>query len=46
MPTTGVQWAMFLFFATGAMGGIVYLVQQVTELVGAAVSARARSRME
>ena len=46
MPANEVQWAMFLFFAVGALGGIVYLLQQVLELITAVQVARAKSRLK
>jgi hypothetical protein len=38
MPANEIQWLMFLFFAVGALGGCIYLVQLVAD------AARALSR--
>lgn len=31
MPQNEIQWLMFLFFAVGALGGCIYLVQLVAD---------------
>ena len=46
MPANEVQWAMFLFFAVGALGGIVYLAQLMLELVSAAQVARDKAKLK
>jgi len=33
MPAGWIQWLMFLFFAVGALGGCIYLVQLVADVV-------------
>ena len=33
MPANDVQWAMFLFFAIGSLGGLMYMVSLVLDLV-------------
>lgn len=40
MPENASQWIMFFGFAVGAVGGILYLVQLIAELVQAVMIAR------
>lgn len=33
MPANSAQWAWFLFFALGALGGLTYVVNLVMDLI-------------
>ena len=44
MPQNEIQWLMFLFFAVGALGGCIYLVQLTVDCVRAIRTARVLSR--
>lgn len=46
MPLSDIQWLMFLFFAIGALGGVIYLAQLAVELVRTVIAARRLSRRE
>ena len=46
MPQNEIQWLMFLFFAVGALGGCIYLVQLGVDCVRVARIARIMSRRE
>ena len=46
MPQNEIQWLMFLFFAVGALGGCIYLVQLVADCVRAIRTARVLSRRD
>jgi hypothetical protein len=45
MPQNDIQWAWFLFFGLGSIGGIAFLVSLVRDLIATINIARTRRRL-